>query len=433
MKLAKDFLKERQTLKDKTIIVAVSGGIDSMSLLDYLHKKNFNLVCVHFNHHKREESENEAKLVKNFCKEKNIKFHYYDIEIEGSNFQARARNRRKVLLEQVAKKYKTPYIATAHHLDDLLETIIMKIIRGSNLLGYSGMDMFTYTDGFVYIKPFLFDQKYHLERYAIENNIPYAQDFSNFNTDYLRNRIRLTIVPILKQENENLLSHIKQFSKQLKHSYRFLRLNSNKYLKKTNDNIIVDSFKKLDKALQYDVICSLLEKYNINVNYRLVIRIKKLVLKDKPNGQYYLSNNYVLIKSYNKITIYNKKALNFDYNEVMYDIDDKKHSNYKYYLYNSSKKADFSCVIKYDTDKLALPLRIRNKRIGDILNYSYGSKKLKKLFIDNKIDINVRKKMLFVVDSNDTIIYIPKYYKNDTLGSQNTLTILYKDKEKLFS
>lgn len=433
MKLAKDFLKERQTLKQKPIIVAVSGGIDSMSLLDYLHKKNFNLICVHFNHHKRKEAENEAKLVKDFCKEKNIKFLYYDIEIDGSNFQARARNKRKVLLEQVAKKYKTPYIATAHHLDDLLETIIMKIIRGSNLLGYSGMDMFTYHDSFVYLKPFLFDQKQHLEKYAIENNIPYSQDFSNFEMDYLRNRVRLTIVPILKQENENLLSHIKQFSKQLKHSYRFLRANSLKYLKKTNDSIILASFKKLDKALQYDVICTLLEKHNINVNYRLVIRIKKLILKDKPHGQYYLSNNYVLIKSYNKINIFNKNNLNNDYKELMYDIEDKKYSYYKVYNHKTNKKADFSCVINYDDEKLAFPLKIRNKRIGDILSYSYGTKKLKKLFIDNKIDIDTRKKILFVVDSNDTIVYIPKLYKNDTLGTKNTITILYKDKDNLLS
>lgn len=433
MKLAKDFLKQRQIIKDKPIIISVSGGLDSMSLLNFLHEKKFKLICVHFNHHKRNESEMEAKLVEDFCKEKNIIFLYHDIEIEGNNFQAKARNKRKLILEKVAKKYKTPYIATAHHLDDLLETILMKIIRGSNLLGYSGMDMFINSNGFTYIKPFLFDEKKQLEKYAKDNLIPYSQDSSNYSFDYLRNRIRLTIVPILKQENDNLLSHVKQFSKQLKHSFNFLRQNSLKYLKKTENNIIVDTFKKLEKGLQYDIISALLENNNINVNYNLIIRIRKLILKNKPSAKYYLSNDYVLVKTYNRVSIYKNSDLKNDFKEVLYDIDDRKYSNFKYYFFHSRKKADFSCVITYDQDKLLFPLKIRNKRIGDILHYPYGSKKLKKLFIDNKIDIETRKKILFVVDSNDTIVYIPKYYKNDTLGTTNTLTITYKDKQNLFS
>ncbi len=132
--------------KDSIIVVGVSGGPDSMCLLHLLCelKKQLNLkiIVAHMNHKVRKQSEDEAKYVKEFSEENHLIYEYFELkDIPKSNFHSEARIIRYKFFNELINKYNANYLMTAHHGDDLIETILMRIQRGSNLKGYSGFDI----------------------------------------------------------------------------------------------------------------------------------------------------------------------------------------------------------------------------------------------------------------------------------------------------
>ena len=142
--LEKDIFNE----ENLSVIVACSGGPDSMALLDILLKfrtdKNLNIICAHVNHKLRVESEQEKIDVENFCKNNKIIFEYMEIaKYDKDNFHSQARNIRYEFFDKLMKKYNAKYLFTAHHGDDLIETILMRISRGSTVKGYSGFNKIT--------------------------------------------------------------------------------------------------------------------------------------------------------------------------------------------------------------------------------------------------------------------------------------------------
>ena len=167
-----------------TYILAISGGVDSMVLFDLFLKHNYRCVVVHFNHQKRAESLEDHKLIEAQCALHNVPYHYIKLNIQQGNFQEIARNKRYLNLEAIADSYKTPYIVTAHHLDDLAETIIMKLIRGSNLLGYSGMQSATVMGTYTYLKPLLPYSRTSILSYQEKHHIAYLEDHTNLEDHY---------------------------------------------------------------------------------------------------------------------------------------------------------------------------------------------------------------------------------------------------------
>src|SRR5690554_1492512 len=123
-----------QLSKEHFYIVSVSGGVDSMVLFDLMVKKRFRFAVVHFNHQTRSEAIFEHQLISSLCQKYDVPYHYITLQIKGGSFQAKARKLRHKHLEHTAQHYATQYIITAHHADDQIETIFMKLLRGSNLL-----------------------------------------------------------------------------------------------------------------------------------------------------------------------------------------------------------------------------------------------------------------------------------------------------------
>ena len=212
-----------QIPKKAKCIVSVSGGADSMMLLSLLMQTDYQIEVVHFNHMKREQSKIEADLVKTFCEKNNIPFHYYLIKVSEGNFHHQAHHLRSHYLKEAAKVAKASYIFTAHHLDDLFENVLMKLTRGSNLLGYAGMQLFHTSKSLTYVKPLLYTSKQEILDFVKTNQIPYLDDQSNEENNYLRNRYRHAIVPIMKQENSNLLNQIAQYNTQVTKAFKYIR------------------------------------------------------------------------------------------------------------------------------------------------------------------------------------------------------------------
>ena len=199
----KELLKNYQNIKDEYIVVGVSSGPDSMALLHILKNNLKNkIVCAHINHNVRKESNEEEKYLKKYCQDNNITFECMKIEkYEKKNFENEAREKRYTFYGKILNKYHSHYLFLAHHGIDLIETILMKIKRGSNLEGYAGIREVSTLDNYKIIRPLLSLTKKDLIQYNKDNNIKYYVDHTNSDTKYTRNRYRMNIIPLLEEED----------------------------------------------------------------------------------------------------------------------------------------------------------------------------------------------------------------------------------------
>ena len=263
---------------DKYLIVGVSSGPDSMALLDLL-KKNCkqSIVCTHINHNIRESSKEEELYLKEYCKENNIIFECKKIDSwEKNNFEAEARTKRYEFYEQILNKYHSHTLFLAHHGDDLIETILMKIIRGSNLEGYAGIKKYSKLDNYTIIRPLLSLTKKDILKYNEENNIKYFIDNSNESTVYTRNRIRKRILPLLKQEDEKVHLKFLKYSDTLQEYYNYVEeITQDKIKNIYKNNIIdIDIFNKEHSLIKKSIIFYILS--NIYQNTANIIKDKHI-------------------------------------------------------------------------------------------------------------------------------------------------------------
>ena len=176
-----DMFKSINNIADEYIVVGVSAGPDSMALLHMLmNNTSKKIICAHINHNVRKSSNEEAEYLKTYCQKNNIIFEYLKIsEYTENNFENEARKKRYAFYEKILDKYHSHYLFLAHHGDDLIETILMKIIRGSNLEGYAGIKMYSKQKNYTIVRPLLTLTKEDIYAYNKENNIKYYTDETN--------------------------------------------------------------------------------------------------------------------------------------------------------------------------------------------------------------------------------------------------------------
>ena len=206
--------------ENDTIIVATSGGPDSMCLLHLMcelkSKLNLKIIVAHVNHKLRAESEEEALFVKEVSDKYNLIYEYMEIlEYNDDNLENDARTKRYEFFNKLVKKYHANYLMTAHHGDDLMETILMRLTRGSSLKGYSGFKKeFAYED-YTIVRPLITETKKDIQNYMDEHGYKYYIDQSNFSENYTRNRYRMKVLPFLKNEDPLVHRKFLKFSEEL--------------------------------------------------------------------------------------------------------------------------------------------------------------------------------------------------------------------------
>lgn len=187
-------------------VVAVSGGVDSIVLLDLLSKhKNLKLLVAHLDHGTRDDSIKDKEFVRKMAKKYGLAFESKDAKLGKYASEDTARRARYSFLESVRQKHNAKAIITAHHEDDLIETAVLNMLRGTGRRGLSSI-----TDNELLKRPLLNVSKNKLIEYAITNGLQWREDSTNSNTRYLRNRVRKTIKPNLEQKRIEILKILRQ-------------------------------------------------------------------------------------------------------------------------------------------------------------------------------------------------------------------------------
>ena len=423
-----------------TVVVAVSSGPDSMALLNLLlevrKEKKLNIVVAHINHNLREESKEEYEFTNKYALDHKCEFEgiIFD-EYETNSIENEARERRYKFFESVLKKYNSKYLLTAHHGDDLIETILMRLTRGSSLDGYSGFKKISQRDNYTILRPLIFYTKDEILNYIEKNNIPYRIDKTNFSKKYTRNRYRLDVLPLLKKEDENVHTKYLKFSEELEESSNFINeYVDNRYKDIVTKNMI--NIELLKKENNY-IIKRIIYKYLFNI-YKDDIKLIESkhidliidVINSKSNTELTLPKNIYIEKSYDVLMVKNK-VFSDDYK-----IEITKETIFPFGKIISLDETDLTNnhVCHLDSTKIKFPIYVRNKKDGDsmeVLNMN-GTKKIKDIFIDEKIKKDIRNNYPVVVDANDNILWLPgiKKSKYDSLKTGKYDIILwYKEEE----
>lgn len=400
------------------VVIGVSAGPDSMCLLDLLQKKTKKIVVCHINHNVRKESIEEEEYITKYCQDKNIILEKTTINnYQENNFENEARKKRYMFYEEILKKYNSKTLLLAHHGDDLIETILMKISRGSNLEGYAGIKEISNVKNYQIIRPLLKYTKEDIINYNKSNNIKYYNDSSNQSTNYTRNRYRLNILPLLKKEDKNIHKKYLKYSKTLieydDYIKREVKRNINNVYK---DNIInIDNLNKLDtfliKNILYNIMNNIYQNKNNIITDRHIQNIISLLNNTKPNIKIDLPNNKEIVKEYNKLIIKDKTS---DIKNYKIEFNDKIEIENLIIEKIESEDDDSNSVCRLNSKDITLPLYIRNREDGDyiILKGSNNRKKIKEIFIEKKLPLKKRNNYPLLVDSNNNIIWIPNIKKS---------------------
>ena len=423
------------------IVVATSGGPDSMCLLHLLCllKNDFNLkiIVAHVNHKLRVESEEEAIFVEDFAKDNDLIYEYMEIkEYNHDNLENDARRKRYEFFRTLIDKYGANYLMTAHHGDDLMETILMRLVRGSSIKGYAGFKKEVIADNYKIIRPLITITKQDVIKYMDSNNYTYYIDASNSSRKYTRNRYRIDVLPFLKKENESVHLKFLKFSEELIAVNDFIDSYIKNVLKdiKDQNGLIVSELLKLDDFLIKKIVEYELSLIYINdlflVNDKNCNEIINMLKNKQAMGKVILPNEYIAYKEYNYFVISPiKKRDNYEY--VFNKVVSVPTGTIKI-INSSDKKSNY--VIRLNSNDIKLPLIVRNRRDGDKMEVKNlnGSKKIKSILIDEKISKKKRDNIPLVLDSNGQILWLcgVKKSKFDVESNEKYDIILSYEEEK---
>ena len=397
-------------LSGKKLLLATSGGLDSMVMVDLFRKLSFEIAIAHCNFQLRGvESFEDQNFVQNYAESNEIKLFVtqFDTEAFAKDYklstQVAARELRYNWFHELLKTEKFDYVLTAHHADDNLETFLINLVRGTGLDGLTGIP----AQNENVIRPLLLFSRQEIEQYAKEDNIDWREDSSNALDKYLRNKIRHNLIPILKELNTDFLSSFHKTQVYLQESKTMVEDASIMVYQQVAKEIGEDIHFDLNKLQQLPNYKSYLYQWLREFGFSAWDDIYDLV--ESQSGKQVFSNEFRLLKNRGFLIL---SPIN---------IEDKKE---EYYIFKDQKEIDsplnlsFSKVadigigsnraIFVDEDKLHFPLVLRRWKEGDSFQ-PFGmegkSKKVSKIFKDEKLSL-IDKENTWLLCSDDTIVWI---------------------------
>ena len=394
--------------KEDKIAIALSGGVDSIVLFHLLvteYKDSYKeLVVFHINHGLREESYEEAEFVEKFVKDFDVKFYKEELNMSDlerdshTSEEMLARELRYQAFNKMAKLEGVTKLLTAHHKNDQVENILMRLLTGRSIDHSLAICEEIEMAGLTIYRPLLSSLKAELEEYAKEKNLHYYVDATNFDTDYTRNNIRHNIVPLLNDINSGSFDNLINFA----NYYQNINNNLKKAILSNKDNyifsrdedkisLVKDRFLELNEEEMYFLLKDLItdELGVFDVKQKAIFDVVSSLKKNSGNKSYDLKNNLKIISQYE--TLYIHKIEKKCYNDKIEIIIDKIYENSVYEFYQNK------FIISTDAkdseigfNKSELPLLVTIKKEGDRVRRGEINKKLSRIFIDEKVPKELR-------------------------------------------
>lgn len=450
-KVLKTIFENDLISKGDTIVVALSGGADSSSLLHFLKniekKFGLNLYACHLNHNLRgKEADRDQNFCIDFCKRLGVPLFVYSLDINKlakerkKSVELCAREERYRIFKEIKEKLSSGKsyvkIATAHTLTDNVETIIWNMCRGTSLGGLIGIPI---KRDYI-IRPLLYIKREEIEDYCFKNNINFVTDSTNLTNDYTRNIIRNKVTPILKEINFSFDENVSSMSERIKTENDFIEAETNLAIKhiKSENGYDITSFLSLHKAICFRIIGRLLfeneiQKSSLTIEnvYNSIMQKKKLqisssvfLLIDEKKNSFSLG----IEKQEEEIEPYFEKAVSLGNNMIL---DDK---FLKLSIITKEELGKIEFVNKkdinycLDCDKISLSVFIRQKKDGDKISLynRNGTKTLKKLFNEAGLSLKERSRRFLLCDSDGKILWVEGFgCQKDFAVNRNTKNILY--------
>lgn len=427
-----DFIKKNSMIcRGDKILIALSGGPDSVCLLHILHNlKNelkINLYAAHINHCLRgDEALKDEEYSKNLCDRFKIPFYSKTINVhkiskdKGISIEMAGRDVRYEFFNEIKKDIGIDKIAIAHNSNDQAETLIMRVMRGTGIEGLVGIKPIR--DG-IYIRPILCLTRREIESYCKEEQLEPRIDASNLEEIYSRNKIRLNIIPYMEKNfNRDTISALNRLAYNCSKDVEFIEYmvneKYNKYCTENLDSIIIyrEAFEEMEAIITRIIKKSLMTVSDVRNNFEMKHIYDIVVLQKSESGKKInITNSVIAINEYGNIKLKLNKHLNKNEEELFCDLNKIFHHS-KHIIIESNQFGKFILEEKDNNEKFIVDdftkyfsmdniskLTIRGRKDGDkiIPLGMKGSKKIKNIFIDCKVPKDLRNSVPIIVFDNE--------------------------------
>lgn len=409
--------QQKLDLTGKTTLLTVSGGADSIVLAHLFYRAGFTAAIAHCNFGLRDaESDGDELFVKQLAEQYGFPFFTTRFNTKefahkkGISTQMAARDLRYQWFEDVRTSQNLDFIATAHHANDALETVMLNLTRGTGLAGLHGI---SFLNGHL-MRPLLFASKEQIVQYIAENQLSYREDSSNFSNDYKRNMIRHEVVPVLKKMNPSLEKTFKITAQRVGAAEILLNRFLKDWQKESTKTISGDLYISIPAILKSPEptygLWFILQDYGFGyvqaqeifsasdgISGKVFNSISHEVLKDRDSFVVSRREDFV-----NDELVIDKPEGIFRTDKLVFEIN-KFLKTTEFVIEN---KPNSVCL---DADKLIFPITIRNWIKGDIfcpLGMKGKNKKVSDLFIDAKLNINEKKRIKILCNGNGDVMWI---------------------------
>ena len=374
--------------KDRKYLIACSGGPDSMALLDMCFKAHYKIEVAHVNYHKRQSADRDEKIVSDYCLRNNITFNKLDFNpnVVKGNFQSYARKARYDWFAFICEIHNLDNVLVAHQQDDLIETYLMQKNKKLGVKEY-GLASSNTIYGARVIRPLLDKTKKQLQDYCDKHSIEYGIDESNLTDHYARNIVRHNKVEkMTNEERENIILEIYQKNIEI----LTIKNNALKYIY-SKDKYPCDEFVELPYAKQV-----IREIFDISMSDKY---LEELLRQLKQAETFKLKrNNIYLVKEYGYVYYFK------DLGNYSFKVNEGELFYTDFFKIQRTGKDNMSCA---HVSKDDFPLTIRNYKEGDCIQMRYGTKKINRFFIDNKIAFKDRLIWPIVLNKKGIAILVP--------------------------
>jgi len=412
------FIEDHQLITPGSkVLVALSGGVDSVSLLHVLLKLRrfleIEVSAAHLNHMIRVSASRDEQFVRDLCSKMGVRLYTDRVDVPAFCVQRKigieegARIIRYNFFERIMRESGSDFLALGHNLNDLAETVLHRLIRGTGLTGFVCMYP---KDGYK-IRPFLYFKRQEIESYAQRNSILYVEDETNFDTTYTRNYIRHRVLPLLRDLNENIENALRQthFSANLlkRHVHRILE----KYRDRVYlfQNRVVFNSGEMDEFETVEVIKWCTERMHVQINFKQIEQITKNL--HESSWTMNLTDEVELKKGFEFFSVEQRHPLTKEL-RITYEGE----YNFNGWIFELSKEVKSDQHIFVDSNCTT----IRVRRAGDRIL----EKKLKDILIDLRIPQFLRDEMPLVC-FREQIVWIPHVYLNNSFKEKkNNLLVL---------